>query len=193
MDSFQSQTTSFIPKTRLTAPTYRPKGISLGLLISILLLLISLGLWGGLYLYKQSLQKGVSDATASLELAKKSFEPGLIADLNRLTFSINAAKIILDQHKASSNIFKFIQDFTLKDVRFSNFSCSINDKVSSVTMVGEAKSYTAVAFQAKLFENNEFIDHVIFSSLNLKEAGKVGFSVELVFKPSYIIYKPQSE
>jgi hypothetical protein len=60
-------------------------------------------------------------------------------------------------------------------------------------MVGEAKSYTAVAFQAKLFENNEFIDHVIFSSLNLKEAGKVGFSVELVFKPSYIIYKPQSE
>ncbi len=183
-------TTSFIPKTRLNAPAQRSKGVGVGFLISLVLLLLSAGIFGGLYLYKRSLQTDINSATASLELAKKSFEENLISELNKLNYSINTAKIIFSQHQATSQIFKLVGDLTLKDVSFSNFNYNFNGKFATVSMNGDAQSYASVALQAKMFEESGFIERVIFSGLSLKAAGKVSFNVELTFNPSYIIYKP---
>lgn len=191
MDSPQIQTTSFIPKTRLTTATYQKRGLGLGFLASLFLLVISGGLFGGTYLYKQSLQKEIDDMNVSLEKAKKAFEPSLIIELERFTSLIGNAKTLFTQHGDISKIFKFINDFTLKDVKFSDFKYSVNDKnTSSLMMSGEAKSYTTVALQAKLFENSDFIDRAMFSNFNLKEGGKVGFNAGIIFKSSDLIYKP---
>ncbi len=183
-------TTSFIPKARLTAPTYRRKSMGVGFLISLLLLFLSGGIFGGLYFYKKSLQTEIDSAAASLELAKKAFDENLITELSRLNFSVNSAKILFSQHQATTLIFKLISDLTLKDVSFSNFNYNFSGKSATVTMNGEAKSYTSVALQTRMFEESGFIDKVIFSGLSLKAAGKVNFNVELSFNPSYAIYKP---
>ncbi len=183
-------TTSFIPKARLTAPTYRRKSVGVGFLISLLLLLLSAGIFGGLYLYKKSLQTEIDSAAASLELAKKAFEENLVTELSRLNSSVNVTKILFSQHQAASRIFKLISDLVLKDISFSNFNYNFNGKSITVAMNGEAKSYAGVALQAKIFEESGFIDKVIFSGLALKGAGKVNFNVELSFNPSYAIYKP---
>ena len=183
-------TTSFIPKTKFTAATYPKKGLGLGFFISFFILLLSAGLFGGVYLYKSSLQKEVNDMAASLEIAKKSFEPSLIAELEKFTSSITSAKIIFNQHKDISKIFKLINDLTLKDVKFSDFKYNIDNKIALLAMTGEAKSYTTIALQAKIFENSEFVDQVVFSNFSLKEGGKVSFSVEIIFKSSYLFYKP---
>lgn len=182
--------TSFIPKTRLTAPSFRRKGLGIGFFISCVLLLISLGLLGGAYLYKQSLQKSVDDDIASLGRAKNSLEPGLIDELNRLNFSINAAKSIFTQHAAVSQIFKIISEFTLKDVRFLNFNFNMTGKNPSVVMSGEAKGYTSIALQANLFRESDAISQMTFSNFGLKEAGKVSFNVEIILNPPSLIYKP---
>ena len=183
-------TTSFIPKARLTAPAYSRKGIGVGFLISLLLLLLSAGIFGGLYFYKKSLQTEISSAIASLELAKKAFEENLITELSRLNSSVNVAKILFSQHQATSRIFKLIGDLALTDVSFSNFNYNFSGKSATVSMNGEAKSYASVAFQAKIFEESGFIDKVTFSGLGLKGAGKVNFNVDFSFNPSYVIYKP---
>jgi hypothetical protein len=190
MDNPTATTTSFIPKTRLAGPTYRSKGVGLWFLISFFLFLISLGLSGGAYLYKQSLQKSVDEDIASLELAKKSLEPSLINQLNRFAFSINAAKILFSQHNTSAEIFKIISGFTLKDVRFLNFDFKIAGGNPVVSMNGEANSYTSVALQAKLFEQSDAVSQVIFSKFKLKEGGKVDFSVEITLSPLSFVYKP---
>lgn len=189
-DSITTTTTSFIPKTRLTGPTYRSKGVGLGFLISVLIFLISLGLLGGAYLYKQALKKEIDEKTASLEIARQSLEPGLIDELSQLTFSVNAAKILVSQHNAVSEIFKIISDSTLKDVRFSDFNLKIIEKNPVVEMRGEANSYTNAAIQAKLFEQSDAVSRVTFSNFNLKEGGRVDFSVEITLSPSSFIYKP---
>lgn len=183
-------TTSFIPKTKLTTATYPKKGLGLGFLISLFILLLSAGLFGGVYLYKSSLQKEVNDMTASLEIAKKAFEPSLIAELEKFTSSINGAKNLFNQHTNISKIFELINDLTLKDVKFSDFKYNIDNKNALLVMTGEAKSYTTIALQAKLLENSDFIDRVLFSNFILKEGGKVSFSVEIIFKSSYLFYKP---
>ncbi len=183
-------TTSCIPKTRLTTATYPKRGLGLGFFISFFILLLSGGLFGGVYLYKSSLQKEVSDIVVSLEIAKKAFEPSLIVELERFTSSINGAKNLFNQHRDISKIFKLINDLTLKDVKFSDFKYNVDDKIALLIMSGEAKSYTTIALQAKLFENSDFIDRVLFSNFTLKEGGKVSFSVEIIFKSSYLFYKP---
>lgn len=190
MDSPQPTTTSFIPKTRLTGPVYRRKGIGFGVFIAVLVLLVSLGLFAGVYFYKKSLTKEIEEASASLERAKKAFEPGLISELTQLDSDLKAAEIILLSHSASSKIFDLIGDLTLPEVAFSSFSFNLAEKKPIITMAGEAKSYTTVALQARIFEESEFIDKASFSGLSLKEAGKVGFSAELIINPSYLIYKP---
>jgi D-ribose pyranose/furanose isomerase RbsD len=183
-------TTSFIPKTKLTTATYPKRGLGLGFFISFFILLLSGGLFGGVYLYKSSLQKEVSDMVASLEKAKKAFEPSLIVELEKFTSSINNAKNLFNQHRDISKIFKLINDLTLKDVNFSDFKYNVDDKTALLIMSGEAKSYTTIALQAKLLENSDFIDRVLFSNFSLKEGGKVSFGVEINFKSSYLFYKP---
>jgi hypothetical protein len=184
-------TTSFIPKTRLTAPaTYRRKGFGMGFLISFLLLLISGGLFAGAYLYKQSLQKSVDDDVASLKLALESIEPKLIDEFGQLASSVNTAKILFGQHTASSKIFKLISDYTLKNVRFLNFDFKTVDENPVVIMNGEANSYTDIALQSRLFEENDAVSQVTFSKFVLKEGGKVSFSVEIVLNPSSVTYSP---
>ncbi len=183
-------TTSFIPKTRLTTATYPKRGLGLGFFISFFILLLSGGLFGGVYFYKSSLQKEVNDMAASLEIAKKAFEPSLIAELEKFTSSINGAKTLFNQHTDISKIFKFINDNTLKDVKFSDFKYNMDNKIALLTMSGEAKSYTTIALQAKLLENSEFIDRALFSNFTLKEGGKVSFNLEIIFKSSELFYKP---
>ncbi len=191
--SIISNTTSFIPKTRITAGltrTGKGAGFGLGMLVSGFILFVSLALFGGVYFYKNSLQKGIDEAVASIELARKAFEPGLIMELISLNSSINSVKIVLNQHRAPLRILDLIGNLVLKDVFFSNFAYSFDDKIVLVKMTGEAKSYAGVALQAKVFEENDAIDEVYFSGLSLKEEGKVGFSVELTVKPEFLIYKP---
>lgn len=185
-----SPATSFIPKTRINAPSQKAKGIGLGVLVSGLILLISLGLFGGVYFYKQSLQNKVNDATANLSTAKQAFEPSLLNELSGLTSSISAAKQILAQHSAPSKILKLIGDLTLKDATFSNFIYNLSNKNASIVMNGDAKSYTVVALQAKLFDDSDFIDDVTFSNLSLKEGGKINFTVNFNVSSDFLIYKP---
>lgn len=184
-------TTSFIPKTRLTAASRQRPGIGfgLGLLVSGFILLVSLGLFGGVYFYKQSLQKQIDEAVVNLERAKKAFEPGLITELTNLTGSVNAAKQIFSQHQASSKLLKLIGDLSLKEVTFTTFTYGASGNDIIVSMNGDAKSYTTVALQTKLLEDSDFIDTVSISNLALKEAGRVNFSVKLTIKYDFLIYK----
>ncbi len=189
--SIISNTASFIPKTRLTSSSMRNrKGFDAGTLGATFILLVSLALFGGVYFYKSSLQKENDAAIASLNIAKEAFEPSLLTELSRLNNSINSAKTILSKHIVPSEILNLISTLALKEVFFSNFAYSADSKSILVKMAGEAKSYTGIALQAKIFEENDAVENVSFSNLSLKDAGKVGFNVELTVKPDFLIYKP---
>lgn len=189
--SFAS-TPSFIPKTRLTAPTYRKKGFELGILAAAFILFVSIAMFGGVYFYRDSIKSQIASKKQSLIRAKEAFEPALISELSRLNSAINSAQVLLDKHQAASKIFKLIGDLTLKETVFSNFQyrgASLKDR-AVVSMAGETTGYTGVAQQARLLEDSEAIDQVKFSGLSLKEGGRISFSVEIEINPSHLIYQP---
>jgi hypothetical protein len=186
----QISTSSFIPKTKLTAPVYRRRGLGLGIFLSLAVFLLSFALYGGVYFYKKSLQKQLDQTNTSLKRAEAAFELTLIDELERFNAKINAAKILLEQHQAASKIFNLIGSLTLKTTKFSNFNYSFTANEPIVTMSGETKSYTDVAIQARIFEDSDSIERASFSGLALKEGGKVSFNVEIIINPQFIVYKP---
>jgi len=152
--------TSFIPKKPVTITGQSQSGgMGLLLLVSIIIFLISLGLAGYIFLEKNLLIQKITADQSTIE-ANKS---GLVSDsitiesLVELNSRINVAKSLLSKHIAVSPIFNFLQQGTLKSVRFKNFNFTSSGKdVSganqvSVQMSGQALDWETIASQADEF------------------------------------------
>ena len=48
-------------------------------------------------------------------------------------------------------------------------------------MTGEARSYTALAEQASVFEKNPLVRRFALANLALKENGNISFGMEIIF------------
>src|SRR3989344_2795363 len=67
---------------------------------------------------------------------------------------------------------------------YSEFSFDAESK--KITLGAEAKNYTSMAQQRQIFINNPDIASVAVGDFNLDKAGKVLFSVELIFNSSLL-------
>lgn len=190
--------TSFIPKKTLSPKPERTGGGSFGLVnvISFVIMLVSLLVAGGAYLYRDNLSKKVEEMKISLERAQNIFEPELLVELETLDKRIQAADIILSNHIAVSPIFEVLQEITLPTVRYIDFTYeidSVNPDVIHVAMTGEAVSYDAITLQADLFSNNRFIRNPIFSNFSLNRTGSVEFDLMFDVSKSLVNFEQKVE
>ncbi len=190
--------TSFIPKKTLNPKPERTGGGSFGLVnvVAFVIMLISLLVAGGAYLYRDNLSKKVEEMKVSLERAQNIFEPELLVELENLNKRIEAADVILSNHIAVSPIFEVLQDITLPTVRYIDFTYeidSVNPDVIHVTMTGEAVSYDAITLQADLFSNNRFIRNPIFSNFSLNRTGSVEFDLMFDVSKSLVNFEQKVE
>jgi len=189
--------TSFIPKKPVTTGQRSSGGMSLLLLISILIFLVSLGSVAYVILFKQAYIKSIEEAQKTIETNKS----GLVSDsltiesLVELDSRINVANKLLSNHIAVSPIFNFLQQATLKSVRFKNFSFTSVNKDStkkvSIQMSGQAKDWETVASQADEFGKTEWkkiIDEPKISNLSLNSDGSISFIFSAYINPDYLIY-----
>ena len=190
--------TSFIPKKPVTTTGQRSSGgMSLLLLISILIFLVSLGSVAYVILFKQAYIKNIEEEQQTIETNKS----GLVSDsltiesLVELDSRINVANKLLSNHIAVSPIFNFLQQATLKSVRFKNFSFTSVNKDStkkvSIQMSGQAKDWETVASQADEFGKTEWkkiIDEPKISNLSLNSDGSISFIFSAYINPDYLIY-----
>lgn len=192
----QNFQTSFIPKKPIVEErATRARSVGFFAIISIFILFSVLLATGGLYLYKGSLTKNITQMTNDLNLAKNRFEVSKITELQLLDKRLRASSQILANHIAVTPIFQALSDLTMKTVRYTKFSYDLgtdkNSKVD-VKLSGQAVSYLDVALQADLFttkdEGKNFIDPV-FSNLTLDDSGNVLFDLEFSVDPSFVNYK----
>ncbi|MGB8815644.1 MAG: hypothetical protein WCC74_00155 [Minisyncoccia bacterium] len=190
--------TSFIPKKSVMPDLSSRPSIGLFLLISIILLLISFSIAAYVYLEKQTLISKIANAKVSIEKNKNNFETATIEDIVRLDARIKVAEGLISRHISVSPIFKFIEDHTLRNVRFKGFNFSIGGtNISSgsafkIVMSGQAKDFKTLALQADEFGKIEYrniIKDTVFSSLDLAANGNVGFSFSASIIPDFIKYE----
>ncbi|MDQ3076956.1 MAG: hypothetical protein M3Q63_02825 [bacterium] len=186
--------TTFIPKKPLIQTTNNrpPHTINFFTLISLIIfittVILAVGVWG----YQKYLTKNITTLETTLNTELEKFEPSLVADLGRLDTRLKSAKSLLNQHIALSSLFDFLSKVTLPTVRFSSFRYAINGQKITLTMSGQARSFSSVALQASELQqekNLNYIQNPLFSNLNLDEAGNVNFDFTGTVDSSKILYR----
>ena len=148
--------------------------------IAFIVFLASAMLTGGLYLFRNYVSENLKAQKSLLKKIEVEFEPTLVAELERVSKSISAAKEIIRTHTHTSKIFDLLESHTLTNVAFDKFAFSI-DK-NSISLAGDAPSYTAIAAQAAVFGALPEIASVALSNLSLKDTGAVNFSISINLK-----------
>ena len=184
---------SFIPQDAGQPLRLRSEGGSglseLFLLVSILLLVVSIALAGGVFLYTEYLQSAVKSKQDQLSRAEAAFDPSLVQQFTRLDNRMKAAQALLSQHRAPTLLFGILEKTTAQDISYSDFSYDASDGGDiKLKMSGVAGSVNSIALQAELFSQSGVITNPIFSDINAGENG-INFNFTGDINPSSIAYQ----
>ena len=152
--------------------------------IALLLFFLALSAAIGVFLYEKLLTNTLSGLEESFKRAEAEFEPSLIAELTRVSKTIDAGKILIDNHPSLSRVFEFLEQKTIADVRFSSFAFS--EDTLTLSMRGETRGYSELSQQAAIFEHNPLVEKVTLSNLSLLNLGTVGFAIKIIFIPEIL-------
>lgn len=169
---------SFIPKeagnvSAVSRPISGGAGLpELLILASVILLIASTALAGGVFLYHQFLTGQATSKAEQLKRAEAAFEPALIQQLTRLDDRMHTADLLLSGHLAPSVFFDSLDQATLTTVSFSSLALDATDpRRITIKMNGIARSINSVALQADLFSKNSVIYDPIFSGIDHQDDG----------------------
>lgn len=158
------------------------------LLVSIVFLVASGALAGGVFLYKQYLEAARTQKVNDLTRAKAQFEPSLIDQLTQLDARMRAAQDILASHQAPSVIFQALESSTLSTMSFDGIDYTAADPQHiKIHMRGTAQSVNSIALQAETFSKSAVITDPIFSSIS-READGVHFDFTATINPAALNY-----
>lgn len=174
--------TSLIPKKfSVPRPMAAGEGFGAFFRIGLIVFLAAAVFTGGLYFYRNFLENSLISQKSILEKLEVEFEPSLIAELERVSNAIIAARDILRLHGKATPIFEnILEKNTLAAVNFSTFAYSAEK--NTITLGGEAASYADVASQSGVFEALPDVLSATFSNLSLRESGTIGFNLNIVLK-----------
>lgn len=189
-------TTSFIPKKSLTdTSTGGRPGMGIFSVFGILVLIVSIGLALGAYLYRGSLKSAIENEKATLKSQQEKFEPSTISDLRTTDRRINTAALILDDHLAVSPIFQEINKYTISTVQFTKFTYAVNTNQSGgvtdivVEMTGKANSFSYIALQAEELAKSKYFSNIIVSNLTENERNERSFDITFSIDPKLALLK----
>ncbi len=179
--------TSFIPKKPIDGASTKASGgifYLLGEIIFVIALIASIGVFG----YQKYLEGRISKMESDLSLARQSLDPELVSELSRADRRFIAADQIIKKHTTLSAMFSLLESLTLQNVRFSSLNYKNDSLGISFELEGEARSYSTLALQAKVFAEDPRLIRPQFSELDLNEDGNVLFVVRSFLDEKAISY-----
>lgn len=187
-NSFQ---TSFIPKKPITSSVSDRTPRSLFSLIATFLLIVSLVLSAGLFVYKIYLKKQKESLSVSLAVARDSFEKETIDELNLFDQRTQSVKQILGSHVVQSPMFALLGEVTIPSIQYTSFEQQTNDKGFLVSIEGLARDYKSIALQSEVLnsEKGRYFKNVLFSNLTKDKNNNIGFDLKFNVDPNLLSYE----
>lgn len=184
--------TSFIPKKAAVASAVetRKSTINLFSVVSIMIFVMTLAGTGGVFLYKNMVQKGIATTQEEIKKYQNRIDLNWI-NRKAVPFDtrIEVAKGLLQGHIAFSQFFKTLAKSTVGTVRFRDFSYQyLSDDKVTITLKGEAASFSAIAYQSDFFTREGTFREFVIGDLALQSDSTVGFSVVGTINPKTIAY-----
>lgn len=188
---FQS---SFIPKgpvataNPLAAQYTKPKTAIFGFLATVIFIL-TLAAAIGVFAYDRYLLSSIGTMGENLANARATLQPDTIQELVRVDRRILGTRQLLSRHTALSPFFDYLENATLRNMRFTEFKFTQTDKGLEVMMKGQARSYSDVALQSEAFNKSKIFADPVFSDLELDAKGNVTFTFRALLDQAAVSYK----
>lgn len=100
---------------------------------------------------------------------------------------IDAFAAIINNHKISSNVFSFIEGFTLPNVWFS--SLNMAESNNELRLVGETENMETLSKQFNVFENNkEYVKDITVLNSQVGPSGRINFILNISLEPKIFGY-----
>ena len=166
---------SLIPHEQLVQPINhtRSGGIEdLASFLSIILLVVSVGLGGGVYIYQHILGAQLDSKKQSLDNGRKNLDTNTVNHLIKLSARLSAADTLLTAHVAPTLLFAALSQSTLQTVAFDGITYSADDPTKvRISMGGNAQSVNSIALQSELLAKSPIIKSPIFSGISRQPTG----------------------
>ena len=191
--------TTFIPKQTLPpSPMRSPLEVTsprISRSTSILSVLAMLALFAAIisvgcsYLYEHSLQARINQMQQQLTASEKQFEPAFLEELHTLDRRLTYAYQVLRSHRSVAPLFFVLQNITLKSIQYDDFRFDYKDEQGVVQIVGQARSYQAIAQQSEVFSKERLIREHVFSDFTLQENGRINFNLVITLSPELLLFE----
>lgn len=201
-------TTSFIPKESINqAPRRRSEPMGIVTLVAILLLVLSIFYFSGVFAYRFYLYNKINrpcpvgegndkscGLKASLDIETRNLQQEKIERLKRLDTKLKLGTGVLNQHQTLRPFFDALSDLTTHNVQYKKFAFNYNEKTTKevmMTLEGVASSYDEIAVQAKVFEEQGKSRSILksdFYNFETTPENQVAFSLDLLVDSSLLSY-----
>lgn len=156
--------------------------------VVLMVFLLILALYGGLYLLNWRQEKARQNRLGEVSLKEEDLGKGLIENILALDSRLKNIKKLLARHTFASNVFRFLEENTHPLVRFNSFDFNAGEK--RINLGAEAASFTVVARQISILEGNPLVEKVEFGGLTTDSLGLVRFQLSIIFKDTLLRLKP---
>lgn len=189
--------TSFIPKKETAAHgARRTRRLNFGnvfVVLSVIVFLLSIAGYGGLFLYRALVSQQIGDLSESIETAREIVRPSLIESLRNFDSRITSAEDLLEQHIVLSPLFNLLESVTLQNVRFTDMEFQRSENsMATVELSGEASGYATLAYQSQVLSEHPFVEDPVFSNFGLSNTGGVLFDVAFTPAAQLLDYRAAS-
>lgn len=187
--------TSFIPKKAIDQKLKMvgaKEPVNIFSVIVWLLLIATIAVSSGLFIYQRVLQNQISQAETNIIAAKEAFQLDTIEQMINASNQISTAEKLLNSHILINKMFNLLQSLTVKKIYFVDFFYSAGVQ-PSILMNGESQSYNALAEQSDIFKQNSSIQNPQFSNFILNQDGNISFKFSGNIDPIVISYQKTVE
>ncbi len=157
--------------------------------VAVIFFILFLAVWGGLYLFRRSLESSAANWRDQINSLENELRPDLLNQLIVLSTRLSAARDIISNHVFSSNTLVLLERDTHPQVAFSSFQYSADGR--KIDLAAKAASYSVVADQVTMIEADPQVESVNFGGLRLDDKGLVDFKLSIVFKSSLLRLRSQ--
>lgn len=155
----------------------------LGIVISGILLVLALALWGGLFYYKNSLAGQITDLKDKQSKVFSAKDKETALKIINLGKSSDSAKNLLASHIFTSEVFDKVSAATLPQVQWRSMELLVAEKI--IRMKGVAAKYSVLGKQILALREGGFFN-VAISKINLDKLGGVAFEASFNFDPKIL-------
>lgn len=170
---------SFIPRRSFSFEQPSKKSSPVGLLgiIGGGVIIITLLFSGGAFFLRIFQERQIEALRDRLGALIDELDPATVRAMEIFDKKLALTANLLDEHTYASQIFTFLSQTTLKDVRFSSFAFSAKER--TIILAVEAKGYSALIKQINFFRAQPSIEIIDAGSVSLGQAGTVRTTITI--------------